>query len=126
MLAADSHPRLIVFRHIKFNNYFTIHKNLFETFLQIFSNRLIFTISTPAHYPIPAFLKTKLFATLNIFATFAIDIMNPENQKHKTMDSGISMMTTQRLEQILKNGESYNIEYKTCPTPRILLLRGSL
>ncbi len=30
------------------------------------------------------------------------------------MDSGISMMTTQRLEQILKNGESYNIEYKTC------------
>ena len=83
-------------------------------------------ISILAHYPTPAFLMTISFANTKIFATFAIDIMNPENQKHKTMDSGISMMTTQRLEQILKNGESYNIEYKTCPTPRILLLRGSL
>ena len=124
MLAADFRPRLIVFRHAKFNNYFTIHKNLFETFLQIFSNHLIFIISTPAHSPLPAFLKTKLFAILIIFTTFAFDIMNTENAM--TMDSEISMMTTQRLEQILKNGESYNIEYKTCPTPRILLVRGSL
>ena len=53
-----------------------------------------------------------LFATPLIFTTFAIDIMKTENAM--TMDSGISMMTTQRLEQILKNGESYNIEYKTC------------
>lgn len=71
MLAADSHPRLIVFRHAKFNNYFTIHKNLFETFLQIFSNHLIFIISIPARYPPPAFLKTKSFANTKFFTTFA-------------------------------------------------------